>query len=146
MVVTVPGFGLVFGHIAVAPLGLVLSPLMRKFRDQGAWAAWLILSVIVLGGGLIETHSHGPTSGKLGSVAFSGEFDLLDSASFESSTSVKVEFCLACTAGQREGVLDASDSSAGSRLVLAQGVRMADALTISSYAARLPAPRGPPTV
>ncbi|MEM7049115.1 MAG: hypothetical protein AAF604_05625 [Acidobacteriota bacterium] len=121
---------------------------MQRFRNHSVWATWLILGVIVLGGELIATHSHdGLESGKLSSVALSGGHDLPDATEHvEASTSIQGEFCPACTAGQREGVLDASDSSSRSLVMVALGVRATNGLAISGADALPPSPRGPPAV
>ncbi|MEM8995022.1 MAG: hypothetical protein AAGF23_09560 [Acidobacteriota bacterium] len=124
---------------------------MRKFRERGTAAAWLTLLAIVLGGGLIETHSHGGSPhGWLGPVAPSGEHDPSVTASgvdsVESSTCDALDFCHACIAGQREGVLDVSPSTPRSRVVCAESVHTPGALAICGCTARAAAPRGPPTV
>ena len=79
---------------------------MQRFRNRNVLFAWLILSAIVLGGGLIEAHSHdGLTSGKIGSVTLSSGHDLPDTTEHvDSSTSIKDEFCLACTVRHRRPI------------------------------------------
>ena len=116
------------GRIARALRRLLLSAPMRKLLDQRALTAWLILSVIVLGGGLIETHSHEwLTKGNLGSIAASDGQGLPGTTEcVEASTSIEVDPCPACMAGQRQGVLDASDSTPRSRWVVSKRVRPAD--------------------
>ncbi len=129
-------------------MGLLVCAPMQRFRNHSVSAAWLILGVIVLGGGLIEAHSHdGLASENLSSVALSGGHDIPDTTEHvELSTSIQGEFCPACTAGQREGVLDASHSTSRSLVIVALGVRATNGLAISGSDARPPSPRGPPTV
>ncbi|MEM6794121.1 MAG: hypothetical protein AAF725_09060 [Acidobacteriota bacterium] len=97
---------------------------------------------------MIETHSHGgPANERICSVALSDGHDHAGTAGdAEFSISGEVEFCQACMAGQREGVLDASRRASRSRPALAPGVPATDDFAVSSRAARPSAPRGPPTV
>ena len=127
---------------------LLGSPPMQRFRHHSAPAAWLALVVIVLGGGLVATHSHdGHPSGKLGSVALSGGHVLPDTTALvASATSIRVELCPACVAGQRQGALDASHSTSRSLVMVSGDVRAAISPAISGSDALPPSPRGPPTI
>lgn len=120
---------------------------MCRFRNHSVLAAWLIVSVIVLGGGLITNHSHdGHASEHLSSVDLCSGHYLPDTTEHvESSTSIQVEFCPACTAGQREGALDASHPTSRSLVIVAQGVRATNGPAISGSDSPSPSPRGPPT-
>ena len=128
--------------------GSAIVPPMQRFRSHSAPAAWLILVAIILGGGLIATHSHdGLTSGELSSVARCDGHGLPGTTEhIKSATPTEVELCLICTAGQRQGALDTSHPSLRSPVMVARGVRAANGLTISGCAALPPAPRGPPKV
>ena len=128
-------------------MGLLLSAAMQMFRNHSVSATWLILCAIVLGGGLIEVHSHdGPTSEQLSSVVLGSEHNPPHTTEhIQPSISIDEELCPACTAaGQREGVLDASDPTPRLLAMVTRGFRAANDLTILSCDAQPFAPRGPP--
>ncbi|MEM1180166.1 MAG: DUF2946 family protein [Acidobacteriota bacterium] len=109
--------------------------------------AWLILGAIVLGGGLIETHSHDELSGERPTpVALSGEHEVADSTPrVDPSGTERVDFCPFCTLGQREGGLDAAEAAPRSRIVIEKSLRATQGPAVYRSVARPPAPRGPPT-
>ncbi len=121
---------------------------MRRFRNIRVSAVWLILGVIVLSGGRIDAHNHdGPASWMHSSAALSSGPDRPDNTEhFEASASIQSEFCLACTVGQREGVLDASHWTSQSLVMVALGARATQTLAPSGSDALPPSPRGPPTI
>jgi|GEM_PF-4877671 len=121
---------------------------MYSFRCHSASAAWLMLGAILLGGGLIATHSHDVhTSGEFSSVVVSGGHEHADTTEhIESSTHIEVERCPACVAARRYGASDSALPATRSDAIVARSVRATDCLAASGSGARPPAPRGPPTV
>lgn len=121
---------------------------MPWFRNHSVSATWLMLAVIVLCGGLIKAHSHdGPASGALGSVSLSAGPNLPDTAEHvDSLTCIEDDLCPACTAGQREALLDASPPNSRLLMKAARSLHVATCPATFAGNARPPAPRGPPTV
>lgn len=126
---------------------------MHRFRSHSPVVAWLILGAIVLGGGLIATHSHdGHTGGEHSpvthsSVAHCAGHGLPGAAEHvKSAPPIEAELCPICTQGQRQGALDTSLTALRSPMMVARGARAASGPPISGGAALPPAPRGPPRV